>query len=636
MHDPDVHLFPDLIAGVSTGYNEDIRPSHVFATKPDKEDLAAPDLSIHLTNWKSAEDHPDVTQQLVDEEISKGWLICFDGSVEDAKQRWPHGVAIGKLGVAVSDSRPPRLVVDYTVCGTNPNCNIQEHQQLPSAKEVQRCYPLREHPEELGALGLDAKSAHKLCVIKEDHRGLVGFSLNNKLYFYKVCPFGAKFSAHWWGRLGAFWTRLLHLVIYVAHSLFLFVDDWLLVQRMDILPVTATLVTLVIQAFRLPISWRKAELDREVSWIGWNLNFSTGIIRLQHAKRDKLLKLIADLLQRPKTSKKQIEKFVGLLLWVTQIFPVMRAFIHHLYADLYKAPATLFSVDPGYWLTTIACLSDNLQFTIRPVGTAIPIGGKLLSVRHQPIQSLEDVRNCRLSDKRIWLRILDPTSNKRSLSTSSQRILRMYQEWLQHATPFVSMNPKLPWAGEAAADACAHGDCCQVGGFLRFANGDMRWFSEQWSSADFLALDIPVNSDMQKDISSYETFAQFGLLYALCYFLPGQRISITLKSLSDNTAAEANSNFLFTTKTPLCYFVERLCMLISTVHAELDVSHIAGHSNDLADRISRLPLEDPLPPDLKASERIRLPLSEIWFPFHQPTVFPKGSKVAWKLPVSRF
>ena len=151
MNDPDVHLFQELIAG------DDIRPSHVFAPKPDKEDAAAPDLSVHLTNWKSAEDHPEVTQQLVEEEISKGWLICFDGSVEDTKQRWPHGVAIGKLGVAISDSRPPRLVVDYTVCGTNPNCNIQEHQHLPSAKEVQRCYPLREHSEERGALGLDAK-----------------------------------------------------------------------------------------------------------------------------------------------------------------------------------------------------------------------------------------------------------------------------------------------------------------------------------------------------------------------------------------------------------------------------------------------------------------------------------------------
>jgi hypothetical protein len=65
-------------------------------------------------------------------------------------------------------------------------------------------------------------------------------------------------------------------------------------------------------------------------------------------------------------------------------------------------------------------------------------------------------------------------------------------------------------------------------------------------------------------------------------------------------------------------------MLISTVHAELDVSQIAGHSTALAARISRLPLEDPLPPDLKASERIRLPLSELWFPFHKPTVFPNG------------
>ena len=239
-----------------------------------------------------------------------------------------------------------------------------------------------------------------------------------------------------------------------------------MIQRLKILPITAALVTLFIQAFRLPISWRKSELDREVSWIGWTLNFSTGIIKLQLAKRDKLLKLIEELLQRPKTSKKQIEKFVGLLLWVTQIFPIMRAFIHHLCADLYKAPATLFSVDFGYWLTTIACFSENLQFTLRPVGTAIPIGGQLLSVRHQPVQSLEDVRNCRLSEKRIWLRILDPTSSKRSISPSSQRILRMYKEWLQHSVPFGSMNPTLPWAGEAAADACAHGNTCQVGGFI--------------------------------------------------------------------------------------------------------------------------------------------------------------------------
>ena len=162
MNDPDVHLFEALIAGVSTGVKESIRPSHVFATKTDAV---------------------EVTRELVQEEIDKGWIHCFPGSLEEAKLQWPHGVAMGKLGVALSESRPPRLVVDYIVCGTNPNSEIKEHQQLPSAKDVMRCFPLHAQSEELGALGLDAKSAHKLCVIKETHRGLVGFSLDNKLYF---------------------------------------------------------------------------------------------------------------------------------------------------------------------------------------------------------------------------------------------------------------------------------------------------------------------------------------------------------------------------------------------------------------------------------------------------------------------
>ena len=132
----------------------------------------------------------------------------------------------------------------------------------------------------------------------------------------------------------------------------------------------------------------------------------------------------------------------------------------------------------------------------------------------------------------------------------------MYQEWLKHSIPFVSMNPKLPWA---AADTCAHGDRCQVGGFLRFSNGDIRWFSEQWTSSDFLALDIPLHSDMHKNISSYETFAQFCLLYSLCHLLPDQRFSITLKSLSDNTAAEANS-FFYLPPNPRCAILWNDCV----------------------------------------------------------------------------
>ena len=190
------------------------------------------------------------------------------------------------------------------------------------------------------------------------------------------------------------------------------------------------------------------------------------------------------------------------------------------------------------------------------------------------------------------------------------------------------MNPKPSWNGDAAADACAAGDSWQIGGFLKFANGDMKWFSERWTYTDFHELDIPVSMDMQKDISSFETQAQIGLLFTLNRILPAQRLSITLRSQSDNTAAESTSNSLFSTKVPLCFFLNKLCLLSAIVHAQMDVTHILGYDNDLADTISRMDISQPLPLGLQASDRIRIDLRQIWFPTHEITVFPKGSTVS--------
>ncbi len=55
---------------------------------------------------------------------------------------------------AITDSRPPRLVVDSTVCGTNGNCIVNEHQCMPSAKDVLRTFPLRNIQHKLSAFGL--------------------------------------------------------------------------------------------------------------------------------------------------------------------------------------------------------------------------------------------------------------------------------------------------------------------------------------------------------------------------------------------------------------------------------------------------------------------------------------------------
>ena len=74
----------------------------------DNTDVDEPPLSAHHSNWQSADDDIALTRSLVQQEIDKGWVFEFDGTLQDAQQQFPLGVALGKLGIAHSDGRAPR------------------------------------------------------------------------------------------------------------------------------------------------------------------------------------------------------------------------------------------------------------------------------------------------------------------------------------------------------------------------------------------------------------------------------------------------------------------------------------------------------------------------------------------------
>ena len=243
LQDPDRILFDCLISGVSAGTSDDpIQPSGVFWPKDTTPDLENPSLQLHRGNWKSSEDYPELTAELLQTEIDQGWIFEIEGDEAEASQQYPCGVGLGKLGIAFSDSRPPRLVLDSSICNTNQNCWIPERQCYPSARDVLESFPLRNCSEPQHAATFDVKSAHKRIVLSEHHRGLVGFTFQKRIFFYKVCPFGATFSAFWWGRLGAWLVRVLHRLIWVQHGLWLFVDDFLLTQSHTVLPVFSPVV----------------------------------------------------------------------------------------------------------------------------------------------------------------------------------------------------------------------------------------------------------------------------------------------------------------------------------------------------------------------------------------------------------
>ena len=120
-------------------------------------------------------------------------------------------------------------------------------------------------------------------------------------------------------------------------------------------------------------------------------------------KIQKVSQYLNDLLAGNRTSRRRLEKAIGIAMWLTQLWPYMRIWLHHLYKDLYAIPASLFSVNLSDWPLVLQSLDSQLRFQSQPRQTGIPVGGTLVSVSHHNVSSLSDLHTLRLRD-RIWLR----------------------------------------------------------------------------------------------------------------------------------------------------------------------------------------------------------------------------------------
>lgn len=88
---------------------------------------------------------------------------------------------------------------------------------------------------------------------------------------------------------------------------------------------------------------------------------------------------------------------------------------------------------------------------------------------------------------------------------------------------------------------------------------------------------------------------------------------------------------MFTTTKPLCYFVEILATLATKTGIELDVSHIPGESNVIADDLSRWSFTSDIPHGFAAESRVRFTLRDLWEPCLRCTKYPSDAHVLWEL-----
>ena len=586
-------------------------------------------MSAHSSNWKSAEDNDDITSSLLQEELQQNWIVPFEGDLQTARETFPLGVAVGKLSVAFSDHRPPRLVLDPSISGANAAFHVPEKQNLPTAFEVSRAFPLRGTVEPQSAFSLDIKSAHKRVVVRKEEQGLLMLQYKGKLFHYQVAPFGAKFSQHWWGRLGSFLLRFYHAFLYIKHAMYLFVDDYLLTSLAKLLPLQATILVILCRLFHIPISWTKCTLGPRQTWIGWQFDFNAGLIFLHKAKQQKLLRMIAEIRKHSKVKKKTIEKFLGLAMWSTSIFPTMRVHLHWLYSDLAKPQATLYSCQPGDWAQLCTCLTADLVFRTRPQGTSIPVGARLISVKHKEVKHTSDLASIPITERRIWMRVADPKSATRTLSGSSMRVLQLFSTWLQYGPPLVSMRPKPAWEGAAFSDAHANGSHAGIGGFIETPQGHIFWFSLQLTAEDFKKLDIPLHDDLQKDIVFLETLSQLALIHAFVQITGHCRLPLKIFTQTDNTGTEAVVNSLFSTQFPLALVLEKISIVIANHGLILDAQHIPGKSNVDADFLSRWTGTPDLPQKFQPNFRVQISIETLWKSRAAPAVYPIGSTLSW-------
>ncbi|CAE7038940.1 unnamed protein product [Symbiodinium sp. CCMP2592] len=633
LKDRDVHLWDALKEGVPIGVDGDIKPSNCFIPLGvSHQDVSDEDFKICSGHWPGAEEDPELLEELMEAELAAGYVEELP-SLEAARARWAR-VAIGKANIIKSEGKSPRLIIDPSVSGTNGACVIPERFLLPGLGDVQHGYPVRGCADEVSAVSLDISAAHKTSRLKEKDRGLMGIKVGNRYFFYRVAPFGASCSAHWWQRLAGFWVRVAHRIVYVSHLLVMYVDDAMLWQAAGAIDMSAVLLLSFCQVFGYPISWRKLQLGPTIVYIGWQIHFRAGAFCLPLEKIAKLLKAIDKVLLPPHFDRRDLESLIGLLHWVLQMAPELRPWLCSLYQDKARPLGTNFSLTQTVWQQLPTYLDKDLCFASTPPGTAIRCGSKLLSVRHVDIHSIDDLRLVRNTGKRLWARIADPTTGKRKLSQLSRQFLHEWKCFCLRPPMMRSLQPPtfVP-AVEMAADACASGVSIGIGGWVKFPGQDCLWFSERLTVQDFLDRSVPVDSDANLDIVSYETLAQVGLVRLFASACVGGRMRLQLPAFTDNSGTEAACNKMFTTVQPLAHFVQRLATVAWQSAITLDATHVSGCHNDDADMLSRWDGCSELPDRFQLSYRVDCSMPLLWDGAKDVRIFPDGAFLLWQPPL---
>ncbi|OLP88434.1 hypothetical protein AK812_SmicGene30234, partial [Symbiodinium microadriaticum] len=234
--------------------------------------------------------------------------------------------------------------------------------------------------ERLVALVLDVAKAHRRILIRPQDRGLLCFRHKNVLYQCTTLNFGARVSSFYWARAAGLLVRLVHKLVRVRHSAKIYVDDLLCLLDSASAPVWASHIVVLCLLLKIPLSWHKCALSARVVWIGWELDVSLFMVRLDPQKFSRLCTLLRQALSSRRCSTHLLERITGKLLWLSSLFRTFRPSLAPLYSDQHAFLPTMTALDPQRWGDLRAKLSPDLRL-LQSIGlAALPPGSRILRI----------------------------------------------------------------------------------------------------------------------------------------------------------------------------------------------------------------------------------------------------------------
>ena len=288
--------------------------------------------TVECKNLQSAFRNPDIVDNLIKQEVEKGYLKgAFQKPPFDMYRVSPIGIVEGKY------SEKKRLIVDLS----SPH-DSEEHSSINNLIDKEQCslsYVRIDDAisaiKDFGRFSIlnkvDISDAFKQLGIRKDQHYLYCIKWRKLYYYYVRLCFGSRSSPKFFDNLSVAicWIAKNNYNIPVILHL---LDDFLTIQTADTSgDRTMAILTMIFKKLNIPLSTKKTVgPDTTLEYLGVILDTANMEARLPQNKVDRIISFIGTFLSRRSIRKRELLQLLGHFNFAARVIIAGRSFVTYL------------------------------------------------------------------------------------------------------------------------------------------------------------------------------------------------------------------------------------------------------------------------------------------------------------------